>query len=837
MILDNPFHILGLPADCTVRELNRRKSQIQAYLRIGKPLRFDKDLCFDPRLRNQASVDRALRQLQDAGQRIQFGLFWFTRQGLLASHAVRMLAVGQRAKALRLLERAESRPVTADGASDLNCLGSLRLLESLRSGREERSEDLFVRGVEVKAQLLGGLGPSDLSRFCASLGDDLAARDPDAIIRNFGDSLERAIDEARKYGAHVETSQIASALEAGGQRCEPMRAALGSSARAAIERAIQSCETAVANDPSGSRAAARELESVLDAQLPALAAALSKDDLVYRTLADAAAERLLSTAIAYYNSDVDGADPELEIGRALKIVGCARGVAVGEAARERAAFEDRGFRRLREQARQRAQGQDAWRSVGVWFEELQSAMKAGVKPKARIAFVEASLATPVVGGGSIVRPLEQLAGISGLRDGSITDGHEGAVDLHSNVCQGLLSLLVRAYNDAPGQSAVADRVDRNLDRLQEIFVVPSDGWSSNHSFPVNQECVERMKTNKTTLVANQIAPAASATPKAGGCLVVLIATVLGLLAAPWIVDAAHTQEPTAMRRQLDALQVGFQEATERIAVLEGVRARDADAIQSLRTALIRERGEREALAAQIQQDTGEIQARQNRTEAAQSRTAAEVEALREETGARVEQEAGQRAAADWQLLLAVAGGAGVMLLVIWLLARRQRGETRDHLERLAALSKEQQEQTSAGLGSVLSALEGALKSRASSDPVPPPPPPEPEPEPDHRLILLTCDEINRIENNLRYMDPKTRGHKKLVGAVRRMKQNLRTRGYEIIEHHGKRYDPGLTVIADDTVVDENLPSGASIIAWVKRPEVRFKRKTIQPASVRVSESG
>ncbi len=830
MILDNPFHILGLPADCTVRELNRRKSQTQAFLRLGKPLRFDEDLCFDHRLRNKASVDRALRQLKDLGQRIQFGLFWFTREGLLASHAVRMLAAGQRAKALRLLERAESGPVTVEEASGLNCLGSLRLLESLEPTRGE-GDELFLRGIRVKARLLGGLAPSDLSRFCASLGDDLAARDPDAIIRKFGESLEHTIQEARKFGIRVDTSRIAKALEAGARRCEPIRTALGSSARETIERAIQSCETAVATDPSGARAAAMQLEGVLDAQLPALAAALSKDDLVYRTLADTAAERLLNAAIAYFNSDVDGADPELEIGRALKIVGCARGVAVGEAARERAAFEDRDFRRLREQARQRAQGQEAWRTVGVWFEELQSAMKAGVKPKDRIAFVERSIAGPVaMGAGSIVAPLDEIARISGLRDGALVDVPDGALQLHSNVCQGLLSLLVQAHNESEGTRSVASRVTRDISRLQALFV-PEDPFDHYPAgcFPVRSETVERMETNANILSAN-----ARTGSRGAGCITGLFVVLLGLLAIPWVVEAAPAQEPTPMRRQLDSLQIALRDSTERIAALEHARARDAVTIQDLRAALSREGARREALIARVEQETREIEERQDRADAAQNETAQAVEALRDDTGARVEQEAGQRAAADWQLLLAVAGGAGVMLLVIWLLSRRQRGETRDHLERLAALGKQQQEQTSAGLSSVLSALEETLKSRASSDPVPLPPP-EPDPEPDHRLILLTCDEINRIENNLRHMDPKTRGHKKLLGAVRRMKQNLRTRGYEIIEHHGKRYDPGLTVIAEDWAHNENLPPGAAVISWVKRPEVRFEGKIVQPASVRVSE--
>ena len=73
MLLDNPFHVLGLPADCTAKELTQRESRIRAYLEVGKPLAFDDDLLFPKCKRNSGTVKVASTALQDAGQRIKAG--------------------------------------------------------------------------------------------------------------------------------------------------------------------------------------------------------------------------------------------------------------------------------------------------------------------------------------------------------------------------------------------------------------------------------------------------------------------------------------------------------------------------------------------------------------------------------------------------------------------------------------------------------------------------------------------------------------------------------------------------------------------------------------------
>ena len=170
MILDNPFHVLGLPADCTTKELNRRKAQAEAYLRIGKPLEFDEDLYVSRHChRNSSTLGLAIKQLHDGRERMQHGLFWFTRGGPLDAHALRLLARGRTRDAYEALARIGSRPVDAASAPSLNNLGTLCLLlgldppsgETGTDGSELRS-DRIMYGLRAKARLVGHLPEPDL---------------------------------------------------------------------------------------------------------------------------------------------------------------------------------------------------------------------------------------------------------------------------------------------------------------------------------------------------------------------------------------------------------------------------------------------------------------------------------------------------------------------------------------------------------------------------------------------------------------------------------------------------------------------------------------------------
>ena len=131
MLLTNPFHLLGLPADATAKERSERESRIRAYLEVGKPLEFgEQDVVLGAK-RNAGNVQKALKTMQAADARMGSGFFWFTRSGMLDEQALGLLAEGKRDECRGLLDKLEGREPTSGYFSSLMNLGTFRMLEAL----------------------------------------------------------------------------------------------------------------------------------------------------------------------------------------------------------------------------------------------------------------------------------------------------------------------------------------------------------------------------------------------------------------------------------------------------------------------------------------------------------------------------------------------------------------------------------------------------------------------------------------------------------------------------------------------------------------------------------
>lgn len=260
-----------------------------------------------------------------------------------------------------------------------------------------------------------------------------------------------------------------------------------------------------------------------------------------------------------------------------------------------------------------------------------------------------------------------------------------------------------------------------------------------------------------------------------------------------------------------------------ISVASDARTRIEEGLRSVRMDAERGQATVRAQAEGITRDLGDLRVRMDDQAATFNDRLATFRGLTEE-----ERERRQSADRRTRLLLGLASGLLLVTVggVWWHGARRVdalRGESvadgeraqhqwlRDHLRPL--------EELSSMLGTIRTTIENDDKDGDS--------------EPSHGLPLKICNEINRIEKNLRAMDSSIRGHKKLVGCVRRVKNNLRAHGYEMTELVGRRFSSGM-LMEVDYIVDNQMAPGSKVITQVNRPEIRFGEDTIQTAAVRVS---
>lgn len=108
-------------------------------------------------------------------------------------------------------------------------------------------------------------------------------------------------------------------------------------------------------------------------------------------------------------------------------------------------------------------------------------------------------------------------------------------------------------------------------------------------------------------------------------------------------------------------------------------------------------------------------------------------------------------------------------------------------------------------------------------------------EVDHSLALKVADEIARIELNMSRMDSSIKGYKQLSKAVQRIKDNFRSKGYDIVDMLGKPYNEGMRVVAN-FIPDDTLEEGKQIITGITKPQVNYNGKMIQSAEITVSQN-
>lgn len=544
MILNNPFHTLGLVANCSKREETRRGSQIKRYLEVGKPLVFQDDLYFPGCRRNAITVESALTGIQDARDRIGPGLFWFTRGASIDESAIGMLHSGDLHGALAIWQRVEGNSVELESASSINNLGTVSLLIAL-SGRSPGQElsgladrarmGHLRRGLKAKVRLLQRLRGPDLSSFCASFSDEIATQDPDKITDIFVESLELFKEEAESHGLELPTRTLVSLLDTGGSRAEALRQRFAVAPRQELERAIRQCASAYKQEPSQALAAGRQLMKVAREQLPDLINLVSASDFVYTSLADRVARELLDAAVQYHNHQVQrDTDSDRVASASAGLVKNAFDVACGSATRARAQENLETLNSII----QRQAMKPARAALEAWIEGAMEQLDVHSSPRHRITFVRRALGESESGNDSAISLLKAFRDQGVQLLGPRFQSSDEMVQYGAIVCSILVKTVVSAYNAAIRKSVASDAA-QTLMSIDRFFgeVSRQRSWDGD-SFPINELSAKYLASNRMAalqhLIDDRSYGGMSQTPSGStgkGCLgmIVFLVGVIALL--------------------------------------------------------------------------------------------------------------------------------------------------------------------------------------------------------------------------------------------------------------------------------------------------------------------
>lgn len=101
---------------------------------------------------------------------------------------------------------------------------------------------------------------------------------------------------------------------------------------------------------------------------------------------------------------------------------------------------------------------------------------------------------------------------------------------------------------------------------------------------------------------------------------------------------------------------------------------------------------------------------------------------------------------------------------------------------------------------------------------------------DHSLVLSIINEMSRIDQNLQFMDAKTKGVSQLRNRSKAISEALKRKGYETPALIGTEYKEGYNMEAS-VEEDDTVEPGKMIIKRVSRPAVLYNGKMIQAANV------
>ena len=568
MILDNPFHVLGLPADCSVREKARREAQVKAYLRVGRPLVFEDDLYFEGCRRNEITVKRALSALNGDRDRIGCGLFWFAGPGD-NPYALFRLRQGDLQGAIAVWEGSEDRLPTRQNAASLNNLGTLCLLIALMGkspgqrwqGAPSERIGYLRRGLRAKAKLVGGLRGPDLLAFCATFSNEIAARDPKDIVAVFGEALEQLGEEARKYGLEIPGGLLGETLELGGARMEGLRRRFAKRPGEEIKRAIRACRATCETDGSQAGAAGEALVEVAQRELPDLATLDSTGSVLYASLPDDVAKALLHAAASHFNYHADKEAVSLQAVRtSVSLVRYSLQIACRPGVRKMAQENldtvlgiERDLLAQQRMARVR-------QLVQGWLERSYGRLQDIHRPRVLIASLRTDLGHGLPSTEETPSAPKLLARLK--RQGTEVLGRgfstsEEMVEVASMVCSMLVNHAVAAYNSSTAaQSRDAMEAVELLQRIKRHFRPMSHtGWkvdaggvaerswraAPKDTFLVNDKCWNYLTRNlKLATTPAPVQPGqAGGGVKRRGCLASIVGVVGVLMLLVIIAEAGN----------------------------------------------------------------------------------------------------------------------------------------------------------------------------------------------------------------------------------------------------------------------------------------------------------
>lgn len=317
-INNNPYRIIGILAGATEKELQQRKSKIQAYARINKPIDSELDFSFLSFVeRTPTVIEQAFSSIEQAQDRLDHALFWFVNATPMDAMAIDYLKKGDIQKAEEIWERiTEGKEITPKNFSAFANLGTLYL-------RDKNNQRALQKAMALKTKLIES---DSFVHFVHLVADQTLSVDRQRQLNNL----------ITQWGTIPAQSLVTLFAECS----DTIRQQVGKKASQEpihkIEMLLEKVEKKRREDPEAAYKAGKHLYANTKDVLVQLQYILGATDLNYKRLSDAIAKELIQCSVDYINKLQDEVDDEQKLfNEGMELLQWAKSLAINNLTKER----------------------------------------------------------------------------------------------------------------------------------------------------------------------------------------------------------------------------------------------------------------------------------------------------------------------------------------------------------------------------------------------------------------------------------------------------------------------------------------------------------------------
>ena len=302
IIEDNPYRLLGVYANSSIKERLANFNRMKAFLKVGKSVSFPLDFpqFLSPANRSEESLAAAVAKLTLPRDQLLYAQFWFVKVAPIDEVAFKHMAAGDLSSAEKIWLRKE------DAFSLQNRIVCALMMEeystALSCAKALYNNVSYVR--QLKTEIAGENGNikvEDMPRFFL-----------DALSGEVGSNTLLPYITSVEWRKHIENKVIKPLIESIGNAISEAQKSKGKGSQARYAAGMKLCKE--------TKGALEQLKKML-----------ATSNLQYQLIADKLGLEILQCGIDYYNGS-DEPDAAL---KAMKLQGYANNIVIGAMAKGR----------------------------------------------------------------------------------------------------------------------------------------------------------------------------------------------------------------------------------------------------------------------------------------------------------------------------------------------------------------------------------------------------------------------------------------------------------------------------------------------------------------------